>query len=51
MDMLEHLIQGETDAVKIAVYARGKMKAKKEELVYALEGKVTPHHRFMLSKH
>ena len=27
------------------------MKSKIEQLTYALEGKVTPHHRFMLSKH
>lgn len=50
-EMLEHLIKGETDAVKIANCAHGRMKEKVEQLTYALEGKVTPHHRFMLSKH
>ncbi len=51
LEMLERLIKGETNAVQIAECARGKMKSKKEQLVYALEGKVTSHHRFMLSKH
>ena len=50
-DMVERLIKGETDAVEIAQCARGRMKSKKEDLVYSLEGKVTHHHRFMLSKH
>lgn len=50
-EMLVQLIQGEVDAAKIAECARGRMKSKKEELVFALEGKVTAHHRFMFSKH
>lgn len=51
VDMLERLIKGETDAVEIAECARGKMKAKKEQLVYALEGRVTENNRFLLSQH
>jgi transposase len=50
-DMLKLIIQGETDVEKLAQCARGKMKAKKEELALALEGRITPHHRFMLSQH
>jgi transposase len=50
-EMLERIIQGETDVEKLADCARGKMKEKKKELALALEGRVTAHHRFMLSKH
>lgn len=50
-EMLEKIIAGEIDAAKIAECAHGKMKAKKDDLVRALESKVTVHHRFMLSKH
>jgi transposase len=51
LEMLKKLIEGEADAARIAECARGRMKAKKEPLVYALEGKVTTHHRFMLTQH
>lgn len=51
LEMLEQLVKGETDAAKIAECARGKMKSKKGQLVYALEGKFTPHHRFMITQH
>lgn len=50
-EMLQQIIQGQTDATKIAECARGKMKSKKKELVRALESNVTAHHRFMLSEH
>lgn len=42
------LIAGETDPVALAELARGRLKSKHEALVAALDGKVTPHHRFLL---
>lgn len=50
LDMIDRLINGEADVVQIAECARGRMKVKKEQLRYALEGKVTSHHRFMLTQ-
>ena len=50
-DMLELIIKGETGVEKLVECARGKMKAKKNELALALEARITPHHRFVLSKH
>lgn len=50
MEMIDRLINGETNEVQIAECARGRMKSKKEQIAYALEGKVTPHHRFMLTQ-
>jgi transposase len=50
LEMIERLIKGETDVAQIAECACGRMKSKKEQLEYALEGRVNPHHRFMLSK-
>ncbi len=51
IEMIQRLIAGETDAAQIAECARGRMKSKKEEIAYALEGRVTSHHRFMLAQH
>ena len=47
-DMLRALIAGETDAVKLAELARGKLRAKIPALRLALRGRVTDHHRFLL---
>ena len=49
--MLHALIAGETDPTKLADLAFGKLKRKREELVKALHGRVTAHHRFMLRLH
>ncbi len=50
-DMLKHIVAGESDAEKMADLARGRLKSKREDLVLALEGRVTEHHRFMLRQH
>lgn len=50
-EILRMLIHGETDSAKMSECARGRMKTKKKELSYALEGGVTQHHRFMLTQH
>ncbi len=46
--MLEALIGGEQDAAQMAEYARGRMRGRIADLRQALEGRVTPHHRFLL---
>jgi len=46
--MLQQLIAGEDDPVKLSEQARGRLKQKKPELELALQGKVSEHHRFML---
>ena len=50
-DMIEALIDGEQDPLKLAALARGRLKAKRESLRQALYGHVTAHHRFMLRVH
>lgn len=46
--MLEALLAGETDPGKLADLARGRLKAKRDQLEEALVGAVKAHHRFML---
>lgn len=50
-DMLKRIVAGESDAEKMADLARGRLKSKREDLVLALEGRVTDHHRFLLRQH
>lgn len=50
-DMLKRIVAGESDAEKMADLARGRLKSKREQLVLALEGRVTDHHRFLLRQH
>jgi transposase len=46
--LLQALMEGEQDPVKLAEFAQGKLRGKIPELEKALEGHVTAHHRFML---
>jgi transposase len=46
--ILEALMQGETDARALAQLARGRLRAKREDLEDALHGAVSDHHRFMI---
>jgi transposase len=46
--MLEAIIQGEADPVKLAEMAKGTLRKKIPQLRLVLEGKITAHHRFML---
>lgn len=48
--MLEAMIEGETDTIKLADFAQKKLKAKKEQLKLALEGRLGPHQLTMLEK-
>jgi transposase len=50
-DMLLAIVEGEEDPKKLAALARGRLKAKKEELRYSLEGRLTDHHRFLLREY
>ena len=43
-DMIEALIAGERDPYRLAELARGKMQAKRSELIAALDGRFDEHH-------
>lgn len=49
--MLEAMINGETRPEVLKSYARGRLRAKKQQLHDALEGHLTEHHQFMLKTH
>jgi transposase len=49
-DMILQIIRGNSNPAALAQLARGKMRAKLPELERALEGRVTPHHRFLLGE-
>jgi transposase len=46
--MIEAIIRGEDDPKKLAELAKQTLRAKIPQLRFALEGRVTEHHRFML---
>ena len=46
--MIEAIIRGEDDPVKLADLARRRLRAKIPQLRRALRGAVTEHHRFLL---
>lgn len=48
--MLDALLAGQTDPVKLADLARGKMRAKIPLLQEALVGVIQPHHHFLLTQ-
>ena len=50
-DMLNRIVAGEGDVEKMADLARGRLKSKRDDLILALEGRVTDHHRFLLRQH
>jgi transposase len=49
-EMLATLIAGEADPLVVAGLARGRMRAKHDLLVQALQGQFKPHHRVLLSE-
>jgi transposase len=49
--ILTALVAGETNPERLADLTRGRLKATRAELVEALHGRVTPHHRFMIQLH
>jgi transposase len=50
-DMIEAVIRGEYDPVKVAELARRRLRSKIPQLQQALRGAVTEHHRFLLRSH
>jgi transposase len=49
--IIEAIMAGDTDAGFLAALAKGSLKKKHALLQMALEGHITPHHRFMLRTH
>lgn len=49
--ILVGLVRGETDPERLAAMATTRLKASREQIVEALRGTVTEHHRFMLKIH
>lgn len=49
--ILTALVAGETDPERLADLTSGRLKATRAELVEALHGRVTAHHRFILNLH
>jgi transposase len=49
--MVEALIAGQTDPIELVKLASTRLQAPREQIVEALRGRVTPHHRLMLRLH
>jgi transposase len=49
--IVQALIDGETDPEKLAQRAQGRLRAKHAQLVEALRGRLSAHHRFLLRSH
>jgi transposase len=49
--MLEALIAGQRDVTVLADLARGRLRAKRDQLAEALQGYFTPHHSFLLTEY
>jgi transposase len=49
--ILNALIAGETDPARLADLTRGRLKATRADLLDALHGRITDHHRFMIKLH
>jgi transposase len=48
--ILAALLTGHADPQALAGLAKGRLRAKREPLAHALEGRVKPHHRFVLTE-
>ncbi len=49
-DILQALLDGETDPVKLSALARGRLRPKRAQLEQALAGTLHAHHRFLLGE-
>jgi transposase len=49
--ILEAIVAGEADPEQLAGHANHRLKCRREDLVEALRGRVTDHHRFLLATH
>jgi transposase len=48
--MLAALLTGQTDTAQMAELAKGRLRDKRDQLSKALEGRVKPHHQFVLTE-
>ena len=48
--MLAALLAGQTDTAQMAELAKGRLRDKRDQLSKALEGRVKPHHQFVLTE-
>ncbi len=48
--ILEALIEGKASPEQMAELAKGRLRTKRDQLVKALEGRVKPHHQFVLTE-
>jgi transposase len=48
--ILDALVAGESDGVLLADLARGRLRAKREQLAQAVVGRFAPHHAFMITE-
>lgn len=48
--ILAELIEGQTSPEQMADLAKGRLRTKRDDLAKALEGRVKPHHRFVLTE-
>jgi transposase len=46
--IVDALLEGKTDPVYLASLCHGKVKAEQEDIILALEGNLTEHHKFMI---
>lgn len=46
--MISAIIDGEQDSAILVNMAKGRLRSKKQQLILALEGNISEHHRFML---
>ena len=49
--ILAAIVAGETDPDRLADLTRGRLKASRADLLDALQGNVTDHHRFVIQLH
>jgi transposase len=49
--MIEAIIRGEQNPERLADLSQGRLKASRPAVIAALQGRVTPHHRFLLRLH
>jgi transposase len=49
--MIKAIIDGEQDPERLADLSQGRLKASRPAVIAALQGRVTPHHRFLLRLH
>lgn len=48
--ILDALVEGQSDPATMAELAQGSLRTKREQLTKALEGRMKPHHRFVLTE-